>query len=358
MRGDPCCKRLARLLILSLLIFLLILSGCKKDASDSGSENNDNTLSILTLDEIRSSGFLQHIIPGFEQNHNCKVDLNTVSDSAELMELIRDDQAIRKIDLVLGLNNCFLLEEDDYELFSSSTVLKNRSISRTYLFDDKQRVIPYGFGYLALIFSSELISQSPETFGELQDSRFLNQLAVCSPHASGLGRAAMFWTIALFGNDGFPQFWQSIKQNIHSVSDSYAEALNLLKTKQCGMLLGLTSTPAWQKENTSDAPPLSVSMLQEGSFLYLEGAAITAKAGSRKLAADFLNHLLAPESQKYVAFELGLFPVNESAPLPESFSIAPVTDHIVNDKLAQESPAAAISNWLETWSRMFSRSLY
>ncbi|MFO7659688.1 MAG: thiamine ABC transporter substrate-binding protein [Candidatus Cloacimonadaceae bacterium] len=358
MSRNPFC-RLISLLVLVFSLLLVFGSGCsKKDSGNAQTQTSDNTLTIVTLDEIRSSGFLKSIIPAFEAEHNCKIVLNTVSNGSELIELIRDDKELRKADLVLGLNNCFLLSEEDLEQFSPTSVLKNRPINQNFLWDSAQRVIPYGFGYLALLYNEQLIAQPPESFGELQDSRFQNQLAVSSPHQSGAGRAALLWSVAMFGNDGFRQFWQSIKKNVHSVSDSYRTTLNLLETGQCGMTIGFTTTPAWLKENKPDALPLRVSLLQEGSFLYLEGASIPSKARNKQLAGDFLSFLLTSESQKHVAFELGLFPVNESTPLPESFSTAPVTAHIANDRLTEENLSESIDNWLEFFGRLFSGTIY
>ena len=358
MSGKP-FYRLIYVLCLAFLVMFVSISGCsKKDDADSRAETSDKTLNIVALEEIRSSGLLKSIIPAFESEHGCKVVLDTVSDSDELLELIRDEKELRKFDLVLGLSNCLLLSEEDLEQFSPTAVLKNRPISKNLLWDSKQRVIPYGFGYLGLLYNEQLITEPPQSFGELQDSRFQNQLVICSPISTKEGRAVLLWSVAMFGNDGFRQFWQSIKKNVHSVSDSYRTALDLMQTGQCGLTIGFSTTPAWLKENNPDAPPLRVSLLQEGSFLYLESAAIPDKAGNKQLAGDFLSFLLTSESQKHVAFELGLMPVNESTPLPESYLTAPVTAHIANNRLADENLSEGIENWLEFFGKLFSRNLY
>jgi len=357
LRLKPFCKRLYRVksgIITALVLLLLNLSCHKQDTSGSGTEKVGKTLTILTLDEIKSSGFLKRIIPSFEQEYNCKVILNTSANSAELTELIRDEKELRKTDLVLGLNNCFLTADEDFENFARSTVLNRHPISKTLLFDSGNRVIPYGFGYLAMLYNEQMITQPPESFGELQDARFLNQLAICNPHYSGIGRATMFWTIALFGNNGFQQFWKSIKKNIHGVKDSFKEALNQLNMQQCGMTFGFTSTPAWIQENKITAVPVRSSFMQEGSFLYLEGAVITGKSKNKQLANEFLIHLLSPQNQKFVAYDLGLFPANESTPLSEGFLAGPFTTNSVNYKLISENPAESISSWLEFWDRLFS----
>lgn len=358
MSGKPFC-RLISVLCLAFLVMFVSISGCKKkESGNAHSADAENTLSIVTSLEINNSGFLKSIIPAFESEYNCKVVLNTFSDNAELMELISDDRELRKTDLVLGISNCLPLSEDDLEQFSPTAVLKNRPISKNLLWDSKQRVIPYGFAYLALLYNEQLIPQPPASFGELQDSRFQNQIVICSPQSDEVGKATLLWSVAMFGNDGFRQFWQSIKKNVHSVSDSYRNALDLLQTGQCGLTIGFSTTPAWLKENNPDALPLRVSLLQEGSFLYLEGAGIPDKARNKQLAGDFLSFLLTIESQKHIAFERGLMPINESTPLPENYLTAPVTAHTANDRLADDNLPEGIDTWLEFFGKLFSRNLY
>jgi thiamine transport system substrate-binding protein len=347
---------------LAFAILLLIVSGfavgCRKANSRQAPSDSDNTtLTILTTDSIRSSGFLKRIIPAFEQANNCKVEVSSVTDKSELMKTIRDEEELGKIDLVLGLDNCFLIDRKDLELFDSSNALRKHPVNEQFIFDGEQRAIPFGFGYLCILYDEEKIPVPPQSFGELQDARFMNQLVISDPHSSGVGRATLLWTVALFGNSGFQQLWKSIKKNIHSTKDTYSQALNTLESGACGMAIGFTGTPAWNKEKNADALPLRTSLLQEGSFLYIEAAAITKKANSKGLAENFMAYLLSPEVQKYVAFDLGFFPANESAPLPDEFVASPYSADYVNGRLRYEEPEANLSLWLELWDKIFSRSI-
>jgi thiamine transport system substrate-binding protein len=349
------------LLISIIICFPVVLSfvtGCtRKQESSVRKGKAGNIITILTLNSIRSSGFLKRIIPAFEQTNKCRVEVVSAVDKAELMEIIRKDKEIRKIDLVMGLDNGFLNALDDFKLFTKSSALKQHSVNEQYIFDSEQRAIPYGFGYLCILYNEKKVNPAPESLGELQDARFANQLVVCNPHSSGVGRAAMLWSVALYGNDGFQQFWKSIKKNIKVSRDTYPEALQSLESGECGMTFGFTSTPAWNAETKTNSVPLMTSLMKEGSFLYIEAAAIPEQSGNRQLAEKFLTYLLAPEVQKYIAYDLGIFPANESAPLPEQFISAPYSTNYVNNKLRYENPAANISSWLDIWDRIFSRNL-
>jgi ABC-type thiamine transport system substrate-binding protein len=75
------------------------------------------------------------------------------------------------------------------------------------------------------------------------------------------------------------------------------------------------------------------------------------------MAEAFLAYLLSPGIQRYVPLDLGIFPSNESAPLPVNFAAIPFTSFSVNDKLKQENPATNLSSWLDFWDKLFSHSI-
>lgn len=346
-------------IIIAICILAILLSGCNKSPKSNISNKTKpgKQLTILTLDRLKQAGFLRRIIPAFEQANNCKVIVTTCSGSSELLEYIQNKKELNKYDLVLGIDNSFFYSDSIYEDFAVSTVLEKHTISSTYIIDPKNRIIPYGYGYLALLYNEQKITQPPESFGELQDARFMNQIVVCDPRNSGIGRAALYWTIALFGNEGYQQFWKSIKKNIYTSKDTWQEALQVINTQECNMAFGFTSTPAWMLETQTNPQPIKASLMKEGSFLYIEAAAIPVKAKHKAISEAFLAYLLSPQIQKFVAYDLGIFPTNESTPLPTQFSFAPFATFIVNDKLSQENPKANLSNWLDFWERLFSHSL-
>ncbi len=351
---------------LTCFILLLILSfiastsaGCKKETNiNSKSDKSANKLSILTLESIKSTGYLDHIIPAFEQTYNCKIAVTTCEDSNDLLETAVNDKESRRYDLILGIDNCFFTDKTVYEDFSVNTILKQQTFNSNYLFDIKSRIISYGYGYLSVLYNENNIPEPPETFGELQDARFLNQIVLCNPRKTGLGRATLYWTIALFGNEGYQQMWNSIKKNMYKAKDTWQDAMLALQMQECNMAFGFTSSPAWFAEKVTDPLPIKASVMNEGSFLYLEAAAIPVKAKHKELSEAFILHMLSPEMQRYVAFDLGLFPANESTPLPESFTSTYYNTFPVNDRLENENPVENINNWLDFWDRLFSHTIF
>jgi len=347
-----------RILVLLVIVFSL-LSGCKAASPKAVTQNKAAIpFNILTLTSINNSGLLRQLTPAFEQANHCKVSITGCANSAELMELVRNDKEIRRFDLVIGLDNCFLNGAEDYSLFASTELPKKIKIRSECQIEKSGRIIPYGYGYLALLYNKAKINPPPETFGELQDAAFQNQMVVCNPHTSAVGRATLLWTVALFGETGYQQFWKSIKKNIFTVSETSQDALNLLQNQTCSMTFGLSGTPAWITQTQTNPAPVALSMLQEGSFLYVEAAAIPKKAKQKALAEAFLSSLLTPEHQTQMTSCLGLLPVNDSAPLPTLFAGTPYYAVSVNNQLSQTTIEHNLNNWLAFWDRLFSHTLY
>lgn len=346
-------------LLLQFLISTSLFTGCKKEnKAGNRPSKSGKTFTILTLDSIKSTGYIEHIIPEFEQSYNCKVVITTCEDNNDMLEIAGNERESRRYDLILGIDNCFFNDKTIWDKFSENTILKQQTIKSEYLFESKSRIITYGYGYLSILYNENNISDPPETFGELQDARFLNQIVLCSARNTGLGRATLYWTIALFGNEGYQQLWNSIKKNIYKAKNTWQDAMLVLQMQESNMAFGFTSSPAWFAEKMSDPFPIKASVMKEGSFLYLEAAAIPVKAKHTDLAEAFITHMLSPEMQRYVAFDLGLLPVNESTPLPESFTSTYYNTYSVNDRLEHEKPIENTNNWLDFWDRLFSHTIF
>lgn len=65
-----------------------------------------------------------------------------------------------------------------------------------------------------LIYNTSLVKTPPQSFGELQDAKYLSQIAICDPQTSGLGRSMLFWSVALFGTQGYEHLLEELTEKI------------------------------------------------------------------------------------------------------------------------------------------------
>lgn len=344
---------------LKICIYLFLASllggllGCKQAPPEVKKLAPTSSLNIFALDWIRDSGFESVVIKEFARKNRTDLHLNVFPDIQSLLDSLRADTYIGKVDLVLGLDNAWAWGDSLNNLFTPTPGIDRRSISHEIAHEDSSPYLPYAYGNLAFIYNENTIPNPPRSFGELQDSRFYTQVAVCDPHASGLGRSTLFWSVAMFGNNGYDQLWSSLRKNVRKVYSSQSAAVDALRKGECSLLLGLHSTPAWIKElHPSERSFKSVNP-QEGSFLYIESAALCKAPPNQAAALKFLQYLLGTEAQMHVMYKLGLMPVNGRTPLPLNFTALPLSIYSLNERLDQATVQQNLPLWLKRWEELF-----
>jgi ABC transporter substrate-binding protein (ThiB subfamily) len=307
-----------RFLGFALVLILLFQSACKSKPQDRGDAevSTNDSLRVLCLQTFISSGLSGSFVPDFEKKSGIKVSFTTAQNSTELLETLQAESV--KYDLVVGLDNASVAAQDINHLFAKSASYED--LKTDILIDRSMKLTPYAYGYLCLIYNPAQIQDPPESFGELQDPKFYNQLAIADPGEGGLSAAVLHWTIALFGEQGYEYLWRSLRKNIVRVYDHWDETLSALVDGSCSMIIGLSSTPSWYQEREPNAAPLRTSMLREGSYLYVEYAAVMEQSESKASAERFIQALLDPVTQQIQIYKLGLFPANTKTFIPMHFA--------------------------------------
>ncbi|MDZ4121592.1 MAG: thiamine ABC transporter substrate-binding protein, partial [Candidatus Cloacimonadaceae bacterium] len=257
-------------------------------------------------------------IPDFMEKQGITVVVEGVEDSKALLEKIAEDGAA--YDLVIGIANTLAMSSDYESLFETLAFELFENLNREVLVDRKNKLVPYAYGYYSLLYNSALIGEPPESFGELQDPRFYNQLALVAPDTDEIGRGLLYWTVALFGEEGYQHLWRALRKNVLRTYPTWKESFTALENGTCALAFGFSTTPNWYLENQQNQVPIKASMLKEGSYIYIESAAIPVSSQNKRVAVSFLEHFLNPETQQQVIFKLGLMPANTKTFLPMHFT--------------------------------------
>jgi len=312
--------------------------------SDAG-----GVLRLYATMQFRSSGLQRSVLEDFCKEQNCSVELRLFDDLILLIQAISSQPD--SIDIVFGLPDSFALSDSLKDFFVPFSPTHKDALSREVFSGQPSRLIPYGFSYLSVIYNS-FLTQPPKSFGQLQDGRYLKQLAVLSPKYSGPGRATIHWIVSLFGADGYTQVLRALRKNVYRQYDTSAEAISALKTGESTLLLGLSTWPGWQKEISEDSANLDFAMFDEGSFMYTEGMGIHKNSSNPTLAAAFADYMLSPSAQKMIIYKLGLFPVNQKAMLPAALIDVPLSPWVTNDRIRAQEIRQGSPEWLREWERV------
>ncbi|MDD2332069.1 MAG: thiamine ABC transporter substrate-binding protein [Candidatus Cloacimonetes bacterium] len=351
---DPVLKKLPLLILLCCYLFIL---SCKGEPQPKTAEEliSGGELKILCL-----QGFSEHarpLISNFEREYATKVILQTVPASVELIDSLYSNNLDKSFDLVIGLDNAFLQNLDPEEHFLPVEGMDGFSLNPDCYMEKGNRLIPYGYSHLAIAYDTHSITTPPESFGELQDSKYYNQLGLCDPAVSGFGRSVLFWSLALFGDAGYEQLWRSLRKNVLYTYPDWDSSLKGIEKGECKLIFANSATAAWTQAQQKSSLNLEVSTLKEGSFLYVEYASVPISTSNQALAQSFIRFLLSPPSQTLLSSRLGLFPANNKASLPAAFNSIPFSTYTVNERLKKQQIRENLPSWLEAWKRVFYNSL-
>ncbi|HNQ43238.1 MAG TPA: thiamine ABC transporter substrate-binding protein [Candidatus Cloacimonadota bacterium] len=341
--------------LIFLLILLLILMGCKKESESSpkdAARPYAGELNIYALESFRSSGLETALLKDFRKQMNCQVNTVLFENTFELSKALRDSAG--SVDIVLGIDSGFAVSDTLAEYFAAQPDINLEDIYRDSIHDYSYRLLPYAQSHLSLVYNSRILPQPPKSFGELQDARHFHQVAVCDPHTNGLGRATLYWSVALFGSEGFEHMLKAIRKNVYKIYPDQKTALEALYKGECRMMLGLNTTSVWLMETDPDKKDIKTSMFQEGSYLYTECVGQHKAAANPFLAQQFIAYLLSPPAQKMVIYKTGMLPVNRKTLLPNTYSTMSLSTWSVNSRLSPSQIKDNTPAWLENWMRLMS----
>jgi ABC transporter substrate-binding protein (ThiB subfamily) len=337
---------------LAIIFFCLCIS-CRKEESPANQSNiaTSTSLSIYALQELRSSGLESAVVPEFEKTNSCKVELTLFSDPPSLIDGLKN--AGDSVDVVLGIPSSFTFTDSLSSLLMPYIPEAIKDLNPDCIQEKSHILTPYGFSYIGLLYNKNVLEQVPASFGELQDERYLNQLAVVDPRKNAASRAVFHWFLALFGDSGYQQMLRALRKNVYRNFSSEAEALRSVISGESSMMLGLITLSAWQSELQQEEGALGFKLFDEGSYQYSECVGVAANSQNKVLASAFVDYLLSPAAQKMVVYKLGMFPANRNSILPPSFTKVPISPWFVNDKLANDVIRENSSEWLQSWDRIF-----
>lgn len=197
-------------------------------------------------------------------------------------------------------------------------------------------VTPMDYGILAINYNKEKIPNPPKSLKEL--GAMTKQLMVENPKVSITGEEALQWSVALYG-ENWLEFWKELKPAIYSVEPGWSEAFAKFTAGEAPMMVGYaTSNLFFIGEDSSKYDSF---LLEDGNYIYQEGAALVNKKEVKDGAKKFMERVLSDEFQKIMSEENYMFPVT-NIEVSEGFKNVPTTDKTV--KLTKKQIEDLIEN--------------
>lgn len=333
--------------ILMLSVATMLFAGGSQENNDSSEPaETENTLIIYTYDSFASEwGPAGIVIPPFEEKYGIKVELKSAGDSGQVLSRVILEKEDPQADIMIGLDNNMLakaLAEDVLDVYKPENIGK---VQEHLIFDDSFHAIPFDYGYFAINYDSQSMTNPPASLEDLTKSEYADSLILMDPRTSSPGLGFLLWTISVYGDD-FTDYWDRLKPSILTITDGWDSGYGLYTAGEAPMVLSYTTSPPYHVEYEG-TDRYKALLFEEGNYMQIEAMGILKGAPHRSNAEKFIEYMLSADFQQAIPLTNFMMPVSKNTELPESFSYAPVSDKPL--LLETEVIDSELENWLELW---------
>jgi thiamine transport system substrate-binding protein len=343
--------------------------GRNDDASSDGIANNateveqedvrGTTVRVVTHDSFNVSEF---VLDAFEAQTGINVELVKGGDAVQIVNQAVLTRENPQGDVLFGIDNNLLTRAYDANLLLPYESTGLDRVPDEFQLDPEHRVTPIDRGDVCLNFDRSYFAtrqlEVPQTLDDLTKPEYENLLVVENPSTSTPGLAFLLATIDVFGESGWQDYWQRLEANGVTVAEGWEQAYYDLFSGGSGegeqpLVVSYASSPP--VEVTDPATPVDeapTGVIPSSCYRQIEFAGILAGTEHEQAAQRFIDFLLSVEFQNDMPGNMFVYPVNQDAILPETFTKYSV---VVDDPLllAPEDVGMNRDTWIEQWTRIF-----
>ncbi len=284
--------------------------------------DGERRLTVVTHDAFVVS---DEVVAGFESETGIAVTFVTSADVGSMVSeaILTADNPLG--DVMFGVDNTFLsraLDADVFEPYESG--LLDRVPDELEL-DDRHRVTPVDFGDVCLnVWLDRFVDvPAPTSMADLTDPAYAGTFVTPNPETSSPGLAFLLATIAVYGQDGWEQYWEALADNGIRVTSGWTDAYYgefVAGGGDAAVVTSYASSPVAEvvfADPPVDAPPTAI--ITDSCFRQIEFAGILAGTDHRDEAEEFVDFLLSDPFQEDVPLNMFVFPASSTAELPAEF---------------------------------------
>lgn len=305
----------------------LVLSGC--------TAANQEVLTLVAHDSFAIS---DESVAEFENQSGYKLEIMRAGDAGSVTNrlVLTKDSPIG--DVIFGIDNTFRGIADENGLIGGS--LQEVAYSDVCFNFDK------------LWFEANNLTP-PTSWRDLVLPEYAGLTVVSNPLTSSPGLAFLASTVVAFGEDGFEDFWQELKDNQVKVAAGWEEAYFTEFSGSSGagdypIVLSYSSSPA--AEIRDDGKSQTVALLDE-CFRQVEYVGVLAGSKNPAGAKALVEFLLDETFQSTMPGLMYVYPVNPEASVPAEWAeFGPPARSTIGQDLAI---APNRDSWQDKWSAIF-----
>ncbi len=350
-----------------LLCSLLLVAACQPVAPPANAPTGEAEPATVVLASHDSFNVSEEVLAQFEESNQIQVQFLQLGDAGEALNKVILSKDAPLADVFFGVDNTFLsraLNADIFEPYASPLL---DQIDDELKLDPENRLLPVDYGYVNLNADRAWFEERgiplPQSLEDLIKPEYANLLVVQNPATSSPGLAFLLTTVAYFGEDGYLDFWQALKENGVLVTDGWSEAYFDHFTVGSGgsggppLVVSYSTSPPADVVYATDGrtEPASVNISPPGgTFRQIEFVGVLRGAAHPEEARKLIDFMLDVPFQEDIPLQMFVYPANVNAQLPEVF----VRFAEKPAEPAQLDPAAIDANrerWIEAWTNVMLR---
>ena len=288
------------------------------------------------------------IADAFEAVCDCTVKFVGAGDGAALIGRLKLEGDRTPADIILGLDTNLTSQAKTDGLVVPHGI-DVPALALPIAWDDDS-FLPYDWGYFAFVYDKTRMPDPPTSFEALIASDA--SIVIHDPRSSTPGLGLLMWVKDAYG-DRAEEIWDGLKPHIVTVAPGWSEAYGLFLNGEVDMALAYTTSPAYHIIAENDDSK-AAALFDEGHYMQVEVAAVTAASDQPDLARDFLRFMLTDGFQGVIPTTNWMYPAKTpEAGLPEGYAGLAVPEKPL--LFTPEEAAAEREPALEEWLRALSR---
>lgn len=311
-------------------------------------------LTLLTHDSFAGS-VTDDTFAAFTDDTGIEIEVLAGGDAGTMVNqaVLSKDSPLAEV--LFGIDDTFLSRALDEGIFVPYESKQIDSVPIT-MRDPDNLVTPIDYGDVCFNYDKDWFENSsldiPNSLDDLVSPDYASLVTVEHPATSSPGLAFMLATIDAYGEDGWINWWQKMKENGINVVADWDTAYYGEFTRYGGdspLVMSYASSPPaeviFAEEPLDEAP---TGVIEAGCYRQTEYAGILDGTDFADSAGGLIDFMLSPEFQEGIPETWFVFPANRDVGLPQTF----VDYTIIPENPADLEAAYIAANrdvWIDEW---------
>ncbi len=329
------------------VLLVLLLASCLFAQSAAETTGGERSITLYCYDTFSSEwGSGPTLIPLFEEETGIKVNVVSTGDAVEMLSRAIMEGDDCQADLIMGISDDQASTAYESGIFTSYESPELTNVDDSLEFDPEHRLIPFDYGVFAFVWDSESDIPAPTCLDDLRDPVYKDKIILIDPRTSSVGLGLLLWTIDVYGEEGYLDWWKDVGANALTIADGWSSAYGLFTEDEAPLVISYTTSPVYHVL-WEDSTRYQALIFPEGHHRTIESIGILESSDNKEEARMFVDFILT-EGQAETAIANSMYPVNSTTSLPDAYQWAPVPQKVFS--MDTEYIAQNIDRWTTEWT--------